>query len=132
MDTMWLGNADGEYVGVGEDLDAVMDTLKKAFADDKEMPQEQAEERLGQDLKLGDYFVTLDGVRQRAYSAIRVDVIETPEHNPIVVSDYADPEKIAPPSEICDTCSDPEQGFMVPASFCEVAKAKMEPRPWEQ
>jgi hypothetical protein len=75
VDTMWLGNADGEYVGVGEDLDTVMDVLKAAFAEEKEMTDEEAEKRLGQDLKLQDYFVTLDGVRQRDYSAIRVNVL---------------------------------------------------------
>lgn len=78
-DTMWLGNADGEYVGVGESLDAVMDVLKAKFAEEHEMTPEQAEKRLGQDLKLRDYFVTLDGVRQRAYGATEVEVIETPD-----------------------------------------------------
>lgn len=77
-DTMWLGKADGEYVGVGESLDAVMDKLKERFAEDREMTSEEAEGRLGQDLKLQDYFVTLDGVRQRAYMATKVDVVETP------------------------------------------------------
>lgn len=78
-ETMWLGTADGEHVGVGESLDAVMDVLKAKFAEDNEMTPEEAEKRLGQDLKLRDYFVTLDGVRQRSYGAMQVDVIETPD-----------------------------------------------------
>lgn len=72
---MWMGKADGEYVGVGEDLDTVMDALKSQFAEDKGMTPEEAEKRLGQDLKLQDYFVTLDGVRQRSYQAIRMAVL---------------------------------------------------------
>jgi hypothetical protein len=72
---MWVGNADGEYVGVGEDLDTVMDVLKAQFAEDKGMTSEEADKRLGQDLKLKDYFVTLDGVRQRSYQAIRMNVL---------------------------------------------------------
>lgn len=79
VEMVWLGSVRGEYVGVNEDLDVVMDALKAKFAEDCEMTPEEAERRLGQDLKLGDYFVTLDGVRQRTYSAIQVDVIPTPE-----------------------------------------------------
>jgi hypothetical protein len=78
-DMMWLGVTPDGYVGVNEDLDTVMDVLKAAFAAENEMTPEEAEKRLGQDLKLRDYFVTLDRVRQRTYMATRVDVIESPE-----------------------------------------------------
>jgi hypothetical protein len=74
-DEMWLGTADGEYVGVNKDLDVVLDALQEKFAEDKEMTPEQAKKRLGADLKLQDYFVTLDGVRQRSYGATRVPVL---------------------------------------------------------
>lgn len=79
VEMLWLGCAPGEYVGVNEDLDTVMDVLKAKFAEDHEMSPEEAERRLGQDLKLRDYFVTLDGVRQRAYQATQVDVIPSSE-----------------------------------------------------
>lgn len=74
---MWLGVTPDGYVGVNEDLHVVVDALKARFAEDGEMSPEEAERRLGYDLKLMDYFVTLDGVRQRTYQAIRVDVLTT-------------------------------------------------------
>ncbi|MGA5598354.1 hypothetical protein ACPCSE_29390 [Streptomyces cellulosae] len=52
------------------------------------------------------------------------------EHVPEVVYDTADPYHLAPPSEICLGCSDLEAGHLVPASFCEEAKARMGPPPW--
>lgn len=53
------------------------------------------------------------------------------EHRPVVLYDDADPEHIAPPSEVCETCSNIEAGVLVPAPFCSHAKAKMGPAPWE-
>jgi hypothetical protein len=53
------------------------------------------------------------------------------EHMPVVVHDAADPERVAPPSEICVTCSDIEGGRLVPASFCEQARGQLGPAPWE-
>jgi len=79
VEMLWLGCVPGEYVGVNEDLDVVMVALKAKFAEDHEMTPEEAERRLGQDLKLRDYFVTLDGVRQRAYQATQVDIISSPQ-----------------------------------------------------
>lgn len=52
------------------------------------------------------------------------------EHVPEVVYDTADPDHIAPPSEICWGCSDIEAGRLVPASFCPEAKSKLGPAPW--
>lgn len=35
------------------------------------------------------------------------------------------------PAEVCSQCSDFETGKLVPASFCEEAKARMGRAPWE-
>ena len=53
------------------------------------------------------------------------------EHVPVAVYDRADPERLAPPAEVCVACSDIEGGRLVPASFCEKAKAELGPAPWE-
>jgi hypothetical protein len=53
------------------------------------------------------------------------------EHEPGVVYDTADPEHIAPPSEICLGCSDLESGRLVPVTFCKEAESKLGPAPWE-
>lgn len=53
------------------------------------------------------------------------------EHTPVMVYDWADPEKIAPPSEVCEACSDIAAGILVPVTFCDEAKAKLDPLPWE-
>jgi hypothetical protein len=54
----------------------------------------------------------------------------TDEHVPEVVYDTADPDHIAPPSEICLGCSDLASGRLVPVTFCEEAKLKLGPAPW--
>lgn len=51
-----------------------------------------------------------------------------PDHVPIMIYNRNDPERIAPPSEVCEACSDIDAGRLVPASFCERAKAQLEPR----
>jgi hypothetical protein len=53
-----------------------------------------------------------------------------PQHVPVTVHDRSDPEKIAPPAEVCEACSDLDNGKLVPVTFCEEAKSKMEPAPW--
>lgn len=78
-DVMWLGRYPEGPLGVNEDLHVVLDALKAQFAEDHEMLPEEAERRLGEDLKLRDYFVTLDGRRMRDYQAIQVDVLPSPE-----------------------------------------------------
>lgn len=35
------------------------------------------------------------------------------------------------PAEVCSQCSDFEIGNLVPASFCEEAKKRLGPAPWE-
>lgn len=36
------------------------------------------------------------------------------------------------PAEVCRACSDFEQGILIPVSFCEQAKARLESLPWER
>ncbi|MDQ1041541.1 hypothetical protein QFZ75_008043 [Streptomyces sp. V3I8] len=53
-------------------------------------------------------------------------------HEPAIIYDLADPERIAPPSEVCSTCSDIPGGRLVPAPFCPKSKTQLAPASWEE
>jgi hypothetical protein len=56
----------------------VLDALKEQFVEDKQLTPEQRQ-RMGVDMKLGDYFVTYNLVRQRAYIAMRIERLVPPD-----------------------------------------------------
>jgi len=53
------------------------------------------------------------------------------EHIPVMVYARDDEFQVGVPAEICYACSDTDAGRLVPASFCERAKARLDPAPWE-
>jgi len=51
-------------------------------------------------------------------------------HEPVLYRPERDSRHTIP-AEVCRACSDFEQGVLVPASFCEQARTRLEPLPWE-
>lgn len=52
-----------------------------------------------------------------------------PQHEPVLAYNRNDPDRIAPPSEVCDACTDWNTGNLVPASFCPEARSKLPEEP---
>lgn len=53
------------------------------------------------------------------------------EHEPVHYYDKDSTPGVNIPAEVCGTCSDFEAGVLVPASFCETARVKLDSAPWE-
>lgn len=56
--------------------------------------------------------------------------MSTEIHEPILYRPEGDSRHTLP-AEICGACSDLAMGVLIPASFCDEAKARMGPAPWE-
>ncbi len=71
---LWLVMADRECLGVTDDLGVAYTALRDAYAKDYGSTPE-ALSRIGPnlDLKLGDWFLVVDGRRHRLYGAMKVN-----------------------------------------------------------
>jgi hypothetical protein len=61
---------------------------------------------------------------------LEIAVSNTPQHEPVMYYDKESTPGVNTPAEVCAACSDFETGHLVPASFCETAKTKLDPEPW--
>jgi len=68
----WLIQGGPELLGETSDFAKAEEVVRAAYLEDHEWTEEQVGHRVGIDLHFGDWYITLDKVRQSRYCFIKI------------------------------------------------------------